>query len=129
MLCSLAQPIVQLSLGSGTAEEIGELIRKDFVQAMENGKSLCIDIDKTHANFATYESSGTFDASLFFNTGEFEKREKHMAFVRDSENNLTDGSGGFFRSKDFTLTICSSAATESDLLEQIALIPNFADNF
>ena len=58
-------------------------------------------------------------------------RENYMPFVRDEDCKDVGGiSGGFYTRIDgFTLIIRSSAANQEELLQQIALIPNFNSEF
>ena len=131
-LCSLAPEVVKVALQRQTAQDVGEVIRKEFINGMRNGENLCIDIDKSVPDFASYNSDGTFDANLFFNWAEFNQEANHMPFVRENENHGIGGinpGNGYARSANFCGIIRSGVEGEEALQEQIAKIPNFNTDF
>ena len=59
--CAAIGPeVVKKTIGRQTAADVGEFIRKHFVNAMRNGERLCIDMESTAPDFAEFESADTF---------------------------------------------------------------------
>ena len=77
-----------------------------------------LDLAKTQPDFATqYTNEDTFEASLVFNYGEWQKPENHMRFVKEEEKKADDehSQDGYELNPESTLTIVSTAATEVDI--------------
>ena len=130
-LCDLGPAIVKIGLGRGTAQEVGEIVRKGFVAAMRNGDRLCIDIQKVVPQWSTYNSDGTFDHEKFFNYATFAQEAEYMRFVREDENHGIGGVNpgfGYTRSPNFVGMIRSDC-TDEDLPNVLASIPNIQENF
>ena len=62
---SLDPEVIKKNLGLKTPEEIGELIRFNFVIAMRGGKGLCFDIDKIAPVFDEFVTEGTYTNNFF----------------------------------------------------------------
>ena len=50
-------------------EDMGELIRKAYINAMRDGTNVCLDLDRSVGEFNRMNKIGTFIASHFFNWG------------------------------------------------------------
>ena len=48
---------------------------------MRNGERLCLDIDKTKPEWASYNSENTFDADIFFNHEALSQEEVYMKIM------------------------------------------------
>ena len=75
--------------------------------------------------------AGVFEPELTFNRTEWFKEENYMKFVKEEENHSIGGlNPGNYRLIDetFSLTICTQAESEEEVLEQLALLPH-ADQF
>ena len=114
-LVDVGPAIVKIGLGRGTAEEVGEIVRKGFVAAMRNGDRLCLDVGKLVPRWSEYNSEGTFDAAKFFNYAAFEQESEYMQFVREDENHGIGGVNpgfGYTRSGNFVGMIRSECTDE-----------------
>ena len=77
---------------------------------MRNGDKLCLDIDKSIADWASYNKEGTFNSDLFFDWQAFKDYDTYMKYVRDDENYGIGGNkpdNNYMRSNKFTLIIRS----------------------
>ena len=95
---------------------------------MRNGERLCLDIDKTKPEWASYNSENTFDADIFFNHEALSQEEVYMKYVREDENHGIGGINpgiGYCRNASFGCAIRSGAEDEETLRDQIDKIPHF----
>ena len=119
----MAPEVIKIGLGQKTAEEVGESIRKQFVNAMRNGERLCLDIDKTKPVWSSYNKEGTFDADVFFNHEALSQENVYMQYVREDENHGIGGVNpgfGYVRADAFCGIVRSGMDEESDIEEVIA---------
>uniref|UniRef100_A0A7S3MIW4 Uncharacterized protein n=1 Tax=Favella ehrenbergii TaxID=182087 RepID=A0A7S3MIW4_9SPIT len=119
---------MRVLLNQGTQADCGEIVRKGFVNAMRSGDNLCVDMDKTKADFPAMSSEGNFTADKFFDYTWFEQEANYMPYVREDERHGPGGINpgiGFSRNPSFGMALRSGAENEEVLQEQIALIPNF----
>ena len=65
-LASLGPEVLGVSLGRKTNEDVGNFIRKSFVDGMRNGENLCLDCEKAKPDFAAISMEGVFDPDIFF---------------------------------------------------------------
>ena len=116
-LAPLGPEVVKVAMNKQTNEDVGEYIRKFFVNCMRNGETLGLDLDTSVPDFAAFNKEGTFDANLFFNFAEMAKDEKYLPYVRDSENHGIGGlnPGHYNRHSDFGMTMRSGVESEEVL--------------
>ena len=84
-------------------------------------------IDKMTPDWVNnFNIPGTFEPELAFNREEFFKRDNYIKFVKEEENHGIGGlnPGHYHMSEDFTLTICSQAGSEEDVVNQLAKLPH-----
>ena len=120
MLASVAPETVKMALGRQTQEDVGEFVRKWFVQGMRQGDKLCLDIDASRPNFAEMNKEGTFNAEQFFNFEYMKNSENYMPYVRHEENHGVGGINpgcGYNRIDSFSMTMRSAAANEEELMQ------------
>ena len=65
-LASLGPEVLGVALGRKTNEDVGNFIRKSFVDGMRNGDNLCLDCEKATPDFAAIRMEGVFDPDIFF---------------------------------------------------------------
>ena len=121
-LAELGPHVLKAALGQETKEDIGEFVRKQFVNTMRSGDRLCLDMDKSICKWSEYNKEGTFDADTFFNYEEFKKEATYMKYVRENENHGIGGINpgfGYTRSDKFVGIIRSGADEESAVEQQI----------
>ena len=127
-LVQLGPSVLKVALQQSTWHDCGEIVRKGFVDGMRSGDNMCLDIDKSRADWNAMNQDGTFNAQTFFDWPWLEVRENHLQYVREEENHGVGGLNpgiGYSRQDSFLAVIRSGAEDEGLLSEQIALIPHF----
>ena len=131
-LAPLGPEIVKVALSRQSNADVGEYIRKQFVNGMRQGENLCFDLDTTTPNFADFDVDGTFKADVFFNWEEMNKEAEYMKYVREDENHGIGGINpghGYCRSDAFAMIIRSGLENEEEMNNLIGQIPLFNSMF
>ena len=131
-LASLGPEVMKVALNRQSNADVGEFIRKAFINNMRSGDNLCLDVEQTKPDFAAYNVDGTFNADMFFNYEELKKEENYMPLVREDENHGIGGINpgfGYTRMPNFGLVVRCGAETEEEVAAVIAKIPHFNECF
>ena len=124
--------MLKVSLSRSTPADVGEFIRKNFVDGMRNGDNLCLDAESTTPDFGSYAVEGTFNPDIFFDHERMNEEANFMTFVRDDENHGIGGINpghGYARAAAFTMSIRTGHETEDDVKAVIEKIPLFGSQF
>ena len=118
-LAPLGPEVVKCAMGRQTQEDIGEYIRKVFVNCMRNGENLGLDLETSVPDFPAMKKDNTFNAEAFFNFEEMAKDSVYLPYVRDAENHGIGGlnPGHYNRHSDFGMTMRSGVSEEETLQE------------
>ena len=127
-LIDLAPKVVAKAMGNETNESICEYLRSQLVVGQRTGDKVLIDIGKLNIDWmGDLKQKDVFEPDLVFNRTAWYKEENYLRFVKEEENHSIGGlNPGMYRliAEEFCLNVCSSAADEADMLEQLKKLPN-----
>ena len=129
-LVSLGPEVVKMALGRQTAEDVGDFIRKGFVNSMRQGDNMCIDMDVGEPDFCAYNKEGTFEAEKFFDYAWMAERDNHIQYVREDENHGIGGinpGNGYARHSDYAGVFRTGASTGEEVMAILAKMPHQED--
>ena len=127
-LADLGPEIVKVALGRQSNADVGEFIRKEFINGMRQGEKLCLDCGTATPDWRAYTVDGTFFPDHFFNFEFFSQEANYMPYVRENENHGIGGVNpgfGYCRAPTFSVTIRCGAESEAELNEVTSKIPMF----
>ena len=130
-LCDIQPKLVGKAIGKFTDADVAEYIRSQLVIGQRSGGNVLIAIGKLNPTWWRIHTAGVFEPELTFNRTEWLKQENYIKFVKEEENHSIGGlnPGMYHLVEDsFSLTICTQAATEEDVIAQLANLPH-ADQF
>ena len=131
-LASLGPEILKIALQRSTPADVGEVIRKQFVDGMRNGENLCLDLEKANADFVSYKVDGTFDPDIFFDWERMNTEANYMAYVRQDENHGIGGINpgcGYTRAQAFHMSMRTDLETDQEVKDLVERIPLFNSQF
>ena len=127
---SLGPEVVKMALGRQTAEEVGDFIRKGFINSMRTGDNMCLDMDVGEPDFCAYNKEGTFEAEKFFDHAWMTERDNYIHFVREDENHGIGGinpGNGYVRHRDYAGVFRSGAETGEEIMAILGKMPHQED--
>ena len=130
-LIDIGPLIVGKAIGQKTDADIAEYLRSQLVVGQRSGDKVMIALGKTAPKWDEIHTEGVFHPQLVFDRTEWFKEENYIKFVKEEENHSVGGlNPGMYRLMDetFSLTVCSQADSEEEVLKQVAALPH-ADKF
>ena len=121
---------LRVLMGQGSWPDVGEKVRKGFVNAMRQGDSMYINVERANPDWAAMEADGVF-SQQFWNWEWMSQDANYLPYVKEDENHSVGGlnPGHYNRHSDFRGTIVTQNTDQETITSMIEKIPNFWDNF
>ena len=122
---------LRVLMNQGTWPDVGEKVRKGFVNGMRSGDSLYINVERASPEWSSMDQAGTWDTATFFNYAAMLEDANYLPFVKEDENHGVGGlnPGHYCRHSDFRMTIVTQNTDQETITAMIEKIPGFWDNF